>query len=240
MDDLLKITAIPSNKSKIKLNPLQEANVIPRHPFSTIFNGRSGSGKSNLLITLLTRQGMYKDFFDQIYLFAGSPDESFQLFGVKKEHTFTDSKKWDGEIKKICKAQEDLIERKQIHNTDKILFIFEDIINHAKFMRTSKNFSKLFFAGRHYNASIMITTQSWTRIPRALRMQAFAIFYFKGTDSEKRLLAEEFAPSNLTAKEFAKKIIDDATKNPYNFLSIYTRLPEDERFRKNLEDIYLV
>lgn len=235
---ILDITALPTNKDKIVLNAFQDANIIPRHPFSVIFNGKTRSGKSNLLITLMTKPEFYGGFFDQIYLFAGSPDEAFKLFNVKKKNTFIDSKVWNSKIKTICDAQSKIIEKRGIHNTEKVLFIFEDIINHASFMRKSEMFTKLFVAGRHYNASVFLTTQSWTRVPRVLRLQAFGIFYFQGSGSEKRLLAEEHSPSTMSDREFADKIIADATKEKYAFLTIYPTLHESERYRKGLKEIY--
>ena len=48
--DLLKIIAYKTNKHSINQRSLMKKNIIPQHPSSVIFNGRSGSGKSNLLV----------------------------------------------------------------------------------------------------------------------------------------------------------------------------------------------
>ena len=69
-ENILKIIPYKTNKSKIKLNAMMEADIIPRHASSVVFSGRSGSGKSNLMVNLLTRNQFYKGYFDLIFLFS--------------------------------------------------------------------------------------------------------------------------------------------------------------------------
>lgn len=234
----LTVTICETKKHNIKVTPYQEAYICPPHPSSIVFNGRSGSGKTNLLAFLMTNRDFYGEYFDNIYLFAGSPDDSFKSFGIADKHTFKKPKQWNSNIKKILKANDAIIDQIGIDKAPKLLFIFEDIINYATWMRTSSDFTRLFISGRHSNASVFITTQSWTKLPRAIRLQAIAVYYFKASFSERMLLSEEWGGFNMSTREFADKIMDNATKEPFNFLSIYTRLPEDRRYRKNLDQIY--
>lgn len=237
---LLKIAPIlNNNKDKIEINELMKRGVIPRHPTSIIFNGRSGSGKTILLSNLLVKPIFYGDYFDDIYLFAASPDELFEELNVKKNHIFKNVKKWDESLNKITSKQSSDIKAKGIHKSRKVLVIFEDIINHKSWMRRSPFFTKLFIANRHYNISCWVTSQSWTSVPRAIRINANNIYYFKGTEGETDLLAEEYAPSVLTKKEF-KSLINYACADDYAFLTIMNKKKESERFRKNLDKILVL
>jgi len=207
-----------------------ERNIIPVHPCSVLFNGKSGSGKTVLLSNLLSR--FYRGYFTKIYLFSGSPDDIFDTLKITKK--FTDVKEWDSELGKILKKQESEAEKKGIQNTNRTLIIMEDIINHASWMRKSPYFTKLFVANRHYGVSTFITTQSWTRVPRACRLNCSAIYFFEGSDSELKLLTDEYCPSKLSKADF-RQLVGYCWANRYSFLSIYTRLPVKTRFRCNLD-----
>ena len=240
--NLLKIVPYPSNKNKIKQRPLMKTNIIPRHASSVIFNGRSGSGKSNLLINLLTRSEFYgpkkegeKGYFDLVYLFSptangGDDLVTFLNLPEKRIDTSLSTSKLDH----IINTQQKLIESKGILKSPKILIIFDDIQSDAKFMRT-KSFLRCFIQCRHLNISTFLCSQRFNRTPKACRMQANNIFFFPGSDSEVELMLDEYCPANTSKKDF-RKIIDHATAEPYNFLHINLRSPVEKRFRKNLDE----
>jgi hypothetical protein len=50
------------------------------------------------------------------------------------------------------------------------------------------------------------------------------------------LLAEEFCPPGIHKRKFLQ-MIDDATKEKYSFLHINMRVPHQERYRRNLDEI---
>jgi DNA replication protein DnaC len=58
-NDILKIVRYDTNKHKIKQRPMMEKNIIPTHASAVVFCGRSGSGKSNLLVNLAERPEFY-------------------------------------------------------------------------------------------------------------------------------------------------------------------------------------
>ena len=103
-DDLLKILKFDTNKSKIKLRPLQEQNIIPAHPFRLLLVGRSGSGKSMNLVNLMTRPHMYgrtnpnnkkTSYFDIVFLFsptADGGDDLVEHLDLDESKVITDEK----------------------------------------------------------------------------------------------------------------------------------------------------
>lgn len=236
LDDLLTIAPVATNKSKIKSNAFMDADIIPKCPASVIFNGRSGSGKSVLLSNLLAKRQFYGGYYDEIYLFSGSPDDIFDDLKIPKKHRFDKPKQWDAKIKKIMDKQQSVIKKKGIHKSPCLLVIFEDIINHGRWMRTSPYFTKLFIANRHWNISTWITTQSWTKVPRVCRINANHVFFFKSTEGETDLLADEYAPAGLKKRDFLK-LIAYAVGDDYSFLSINNKLSDRQRYRKCLKEI---
>jgi len=239
--DLLKIVPYPTNKHKIEQRPLMKADIIPRHASSVIFNGRSGSGKSNLMINLLTRPEFYgpkkagqKGYFDMIFLFsptANGGDDLVQFLNLpdKRIDTSLDTKKLDH----IINTQQKLIEKKGIMKSPKILIIFDDCQSDAKFLKT-KSFMRCFIQCRHLNISTFLCGQRFNRTPKACRMQANNIFFFPGSDSEVELMTDEYTPANTSKKAF-RNLIQEATKEPYSFLHINLRCPVEKRFRQNLD-----
>ena len=231
----LAIKALPTDKSKIKQRVLMKKKIIPRHPASVIFNGSSGSGKSTLLLNLLTRREFFKNYFDEVYLFSptGGSDDLFKHAKIPEENIFMDIKEKD--LADILKEQRTIIEDKGIEKAPKVLIIFEDIQSNGRFMR-SKSFLKSFIANRHYGISTWLCGQSYTKTPRACRLQANNVFYFRGSGSELERISEEYCPPGLGKKEFAE-LVDKATRDKHSFLHINCHAGFDDRYRKNLDEI---
>lgn len=237
----LSIVAFPTDKHQIKQRPNMEADIIPRHSSSCIFNGKSGSGKSQLLVNLMTRPEFYgpinkKHYFDIIYVFsptANGGDDLIKFLKIPEKQIYTEFEPED--LDKIVNTQKAFIEKNGLLKSPKILVIFEDIQSNKKFMN-SKSFLKCFIMARHLNISSFLMSQSWTRTPRACRLQANNIFFFPGSKSEHKLLVDEFNPPRLSKVEF-NQLIDHATDGSYNFLHINNRAKPEEKFRKNLDEM---
>ena len=78
---MLKIKPIQIKKKKIKQCEYAQCGILPTHPYRAYLVGASGSGKTNLLLNLLTRQGFYKNWFDKIFVISPTAcnlDESYQ------------------------------------------------------------------------------------------------------------------------------------------------------------------
>lgn len=232
----LEIKALPTLKSKIKLNKLMEQNVIPRHPARVIFNGKSGSGKSNLLINMMIKPNMLKGYFDEIYLIsptANKGDDLPRFLDLPPNKIFNDL---DADIiERLMNSQMDKVEEKGIDKSPKVCVILDDVQSSPQFMRSSP-FTALFIQGRHYNISTYICCQQFKRLPKVCRLQASNIFFFPSSLSEVETLCDEFCPPNLGKKDF-KEMIKYATKEPYQFMHINMFCHFRERYRKNLNEI---
>jgi hypothetical protein len=240
--DELKIKPLPSNKDGIKINDYMEQGIIPRHPCSFMMVGRSGMGKSNLLVNLLTNPKMYGGFFDIIFLISETAD--FGGDGIYTDHLAKDIPKKNMfrpdvegiEQLKHIDTQKGLIKKNGITKSPKILIISDDVAHAPKYL-SSKEFLLLHIANRHLNISIFTLTQSYVKVPRSCRAQVSAIVFFHGaTDSEKIRLSQEHTPSGYTEKEFLS-IVNHATAKKYDFLFINKFTPMRVRYRQGLSTI---
>jgi hypothetical protein len=242
--NLLKIIPMKTNKANIKQRELMNLDIIPRHPSAVIFNGKSGSGKTQLMVNLLTRPQFYgrtkpsdpkSGYFDLIFLFSptAEQDDLVRFLKLPKKRIITgfDTEKLD----KILEVQDNLVKDRGVDKAPKILIIFEDIQSEQKFQKT-KSFKRCYIQGRHISISTFLLGQSYTRTERMCRLQANNVFFFPSASSEVELISNEYAPPNCSKKEFMN-LVKEVTSKQYNFLHINFRCPPNERFRENLDII---
>ena len=216
-----------------------KSGVLPKFPSSVCLSGRSGSGKTNLLLNMLTRKDMLKDYYHYILVFsptAGKYDDTYKALNIPEENFIED---FDSKtLEKLIESRKKLIEEKGIKwvsKNSRVCLIFDDVIANRDFLQGAIAL-KLFSLLRHYLCSIYIMIQSYTKLPRALRLNCNATYIFPASQSEVEVLKDELCPAGLNKKEF-EKVIEYATKDPYNFLAINNHAKQGERIRKNLDEI---
>jgi hypothetical protein len=176
-------------------------------------------------------------YFDLVFLFsptAGIGDDLVTHLDIPSQRIYTDPSTYLARLNHIFETQDGLIKSTGIAKSPKILCIFDDIQSASKFMN-SDSFTKLFIAGRHSNISIIVAIQSWTRLPRVLRLQASNIMLFPSSNSEVELLSDEYTPPGFSKREFMSLVMH-ATREPYNFLHINNQAPNN-KYRKNLDTV---
>ena len=65
---MFKIGKVEIKKEVLPQCKGAQCGILPEHPFRSFIVGSSGSGKTNYLLSILTR--WYKDYFDKIYVFS--------------------------------------------------------------------------------------------------------------------------------------------------------------------------
>lgn len=240
----LEIIKFPTNKHGIKERQVMIDNIIPRLGTSTIINGKSGSGKTNLLLNLCLKKEFWgkerptdkTGYFDLTFFFSptAESDDMPEYLGIDKKRIVVDD--FENKLEHVFTVQDKIIKSKGIEKSPKILLIYDDMQANAKFMR-SKIFLRSFIANRHSNITTIFLSQSFTRTPRACRLQASNIMIFPASESEINLLVDEFCPAHTTSAQFYE-LVKEATKDQFNFLHINCKAPMQDRFRKNL-DTYL-
>jgi hypothetical protein len=257
-DNTLKILVYKTNKADIKQRPLMESKIIPAHPFRMLMIGRSGSGKSMNLVNLMTRAHMYgpavgttavskqagkpkqkpKGYFDLVWLFSPTSqggDDLVEHLDLDENKVISEGENFGPVLDHILKTQKALIAKKSLIESPKILLIFDDCQSCETFLR-SPNFLQTFIAGRHYNISLIACGQSFTKFPRATRLQASNIILYPSSGSEVDLLVDEFTPPHKTKKQM-QALVAHATSEPFCFLHINNQTTVDLRYRKNYDTL---
>ena len=236
----LEVSPVDTDKSKIKIRETMKQHIIAPHCNRVILNGASNSGKTVLLLNLLTEKRFYCNYYDVVFVFsltANKLDDSYKYIEKKnnKSKIFFINELSAEKIEQVLKINSDIIEERGSHRAPRMLVIFDDCICDREFMR-SNAMERAFVMGRHSGASIWMCTQRFSSVPRVCRLQASQIYLFKCTGSEIKTLNDEFCPSGYKKREF-EALIHHATKDDYSFLSINMTAPRQERFRKNLDQI---
>lgn len=219
-----------------------EHDIICKYPSMTLLVGKSGSGKSNFLINLVTNNNLMGDFFDDIYFISptAKADDLMQHLKLDKDHIWDDLSTASDDLKTLVDNQAYDIEKDGIEKAKKILVICDDCVGDKHFIK-SDILLKIAIHGRHNLISSIICTQSYTKVPRAIRIQAQGLALFNGSSlDEVKLLCEDYCPGGYTKKKFSE-VVAFATENPYDFLYINGHVKNlKERFRKNLSEIILL
>lgn len=233
MDDL-KVKVYKSTKQGIKQPQASQNNILPKIHCSYLIIGRSGSGKSNILLHLLNSPSLLKDVFNIIIYLSDSPDDTVKdNLKIPKENFIKD---WDeNTIEKIIKSQENSIREKGFLKTKHILLIFDDVLSKPKFLN-SKTIIKLVTACRHFNISCIFNTQSYKKLPRTIRINARGLVIFPSSLSELTKFAEEQCLPSMSQKKFIE-LLQYITNKPYQFAFINNDANMNEKLRKNFDTI---
>jgi len=185
---------------------------LPKPPFRIHINGVSGNGKTNLIFNFLVK--FYRDQKDGKTLFTGgiiicSPsvmtDPAFAAIAELFEDMIA-----EGRFQMMLEVDDDAIDQavSDFNNDEPKLLIIDD--NAADATIRKPRFIKSFLRARHNNVSIIITSQMYRLIHKALRLNmSNSMFYNVMNDHELDLIAGEMATNKVsleTLKEEFKKL----------------------------------
>jgi hypothetical protein len=237
----LKILPMPVDTETRDLKVERLDKRLFGHPFRSVMVASSGGGKSSFLYTLISSPDMYKDFFDKILVWNGSPRYNDQFKKIKNVEVYN---KFDEEqIKNI--VDEIRIIQKQRKDDGlryyRFLLIFDDYSSKGLVNKNSVNIiDDVFCSGRNAGISIIITSQVYKHINRNCRMTNVTHLVVMGVNKK---MLEEIADEHQS--EFAST--DDIVNiykhiksaDDYGHLIVdYTRPPK-ERFR-TLNKVYRI
>ena len=236
---MYKIEPIDTEKSKIPLRKCMKDGVIAKFPSSTVFSGRSGSGKSCLLMNMLTNKNLLKNYFHYVIVFsptAGKYDDTYAVLKLPEENFIPDFGK--EELEALIQQRKSLIDEKGIAwvaKHSRMCIILDDVVANRAFLQ-SQTALKLFCLLRHYLCSIFILVQSYTKLPRALRLNCNSTYVFPASQSEVEVLLDEVTPSGMRKRDF-EKVISYCTDDAYSFLAINNHAKKGQQIRKNLDEV---
>jgi hypothetical protein len=137
-----------------------------------------------------------------------------------------------------------LIEQKKIIQlygksiADNILLVYDDTISAKKFWN-SESVQQMFFNSRHYKISIIITSQNYKSLPKALRLNmSLMLLYFTANQDELKAIFSENS-SSLGFKAFEKIYRDTCHSKPFHFIVVNYQNPPEYRLQSGFENFIL-
>jgi hypothetical protein len=232
MSDLI-VKPLKTKKSSLPQSEYMRQGIINKFPSMLLNIGRSGSGKSTVVNYLMTTNKFLKNFFDEVFLFSPTAklDDLSKHLKLKDKYLITNPT--EEKLEEILNKQERLIKKDGIESVgknNKVLIIFDDIVSDPQFLK-SNAMIRLATMGRHFLVSSIINTQSYTKIPRAIRLQANALILFPSSNNEVKLLIDDTCPPHTSKRSYAR-LIEYATAGKHDFLFINNFDPVETRFRK--------
>lgn len=193
---------------------------IPEIPFNMCIYGKSSSGKTNVILNLL---GYYKRFFKtRTIIFTLSRDNSLydleDTYGAILLNNLLNDE-GNNVIENLISHQKSL--KANGEKLKHYLIIFDDFICDRSFSKRRSIYDLLYSQARHYNISVITTSQQVSLLPASIRrLSWYDICFAVSNTAEKNMYINENCNSvNQTEKEFLKTF-NDYTAEPYSFIYI--------------------
>lgn len=218
MSNKLKILEV---KKKYKSDEFPKIkHPCPKPAFCLALVAPTKSGKSNLIVNLLKNSNFgYDDAFKEIYYISPTVgiDDTLKSINddddIIKINEEEDLKFLDDILNDIVKSQKS----KDKEDREPVLIVLDDCLDYLK---KSKRLDSLPSYCRHYNISIIITTQVYNALPTKLRKNSSGYLIARIYNNKDLQNIEEEIGANF---ENFRENYDKATKEKYSFLYVDNR-----------------
>ena len=202
--------------------------------------GGSGSGKTNALINLINEQ----HDIDKIYLYARDLNKpKYEIFIKKCKDAGIKHLNDLNAFIECSNTMDDVYENITNYNPSwkrKILIVFDNMIADIKSNKKFQAIIKyLFIKCRKLNISLVFITQSYFPVPKDARLNSTHYLILKINNRKELQNIAINHSADIDYKDFMKIYIE-CTKEPFNFLTVYTMLPASNplRLRKDLFEFF--
>jgi hypothetical protein len=209
---MFEILPVKKPKDDDVYNSIKEP--LPKPPFNALLYAPVNSGKSNLIINLLYREGGYtkKVFTGGVFFF--SPNVNNDSIFDNNISMDDDIVKFDTDLEYIDHYVQEIVKRQQeVPKKDRqpMLLIFDDCLG---YINPRGYISKFSTRNRQLKISMLFTIQVFRAIPNFIRVNCKWIIFFKthNEDEKKKILEEMNMFPNF------QEFYDLATKEKYSFL----------------------
>ena len=210
--------------------------MFPRTIFCVI-SGATGSGKTNLMVHLLTKE--YLLDYSDVYIYAPT------LYQESYEYLKDYYNKLENIIKQLCHktikianffdSDEQILDPSLLNQNSNHVMVFDDVMN-AK----QDKIKDYFCRGRHNNINVFYLCQSLHKIQKhCIRDNANVFILFHQDDKTLKYFYETHISGDMDFKEF-KGFCDAAWSKKYGFVVINLwEEPYCGRYLINYRDIYV-
>jgi len=222
--------------NKDDFNPSPHPNLL-RMPFSLLEIAQKGSGKTMLLINLLT---WYAPYFDNIFIWSPTInldrkwEQIIEKLRIPKENLFDNYN--DNVVSGLMRKIKDFNKNRKEKEKIQTLFIFDDMVQYLPTTKVNA-LNKLCMNHRHYKISHIIISQSFKKLPPVVRSNTTGMILFNTDNSTEREKIIEELSGNIGKKDFEKLFIETTIKK-YSFLYInYDTRKIYSNFDKEIADL---
>jgi hypothetical protein len=206
--------------------------------------GAKRSGKSTLILSLLSSPKLYKGYFGNIFMISPSVSDSKMrplIQELQKENKFfTELNEANIQaILDMIKAEQDAIKMKEKKLKKKLppvynLLILDDVMADMPRSFKKNKITSLFMNARHYCLSTMIVSQVYKGIPAQVRKQTDILYTFPVVKKEKEAMMEDWdIPQGVFDCAF-----EDESDHP--FLTVNVVSKAHPTFFRKMDEIELV
>ena len=237
-NDISNVPRIPISIDDISDLPYIPKEPLPKKSFAMYIVGSPGSGKTNLLLSLMLshptkkRKNIpkyYWKYFDHIEVISGSlqtlPDRFLNKLPDEQLHN-----KYSDEL------LEEIIEDMRAGENSNNLLILDDSI---KDLKRSTILAKIFLNRRHccHNSekdgngglSIMTTSQKYNLLPLEVRLNQSHYIIFKSSNRQEVDAVRNELMTDLS-KEEQEELLEMCWSKPYSFLMIDVNKPKKDKY----------
>lgn len=206
--------------------PLKKNNQwVPKNPFRMAMIGSSGTGKTNLLMTMLSDLMDY----DKLYIISKSIHDQ-PIY----QHLYTLSE-YDESIK--CY---DNIKDFNIDDVDGSLtnvLVYDDVVTEKK---DQPLIEQSFSYGRHKRCSIFYLSQSLFDTPKFIRMNCTSFCIFSLGDNRDVDGLHRIVGTDIDKNKFHEMYIQACVKTPHGFFFIDNdpRNPREKKYRLRFDQVF--
>ena len=229
----------PSNYNNLDIIKFSVDNILSKRiqpPFANtsffmIINGKPKSGKTSLLVNMLTHKNIYKQVFNKIILACPGGSRKSLKDDIFEDLEYQYNELSSDLFNKIKDIGDEFQNEKSKRKKNQLLII-DDLTSSLK--DWEQELKELAFNRRHIHLSIIILSQNLRQIPRTLRFATSHIIFFKSSNNlELALINEEYIA--LPKNQFLRLIrfVFDA-EHTFIFID-----KEKELYYKNLRQIIM-
>ena len=223
--EVAEVFAEKGKKKEVVLNKL-----APHWPFRAIYCGRSGSGKTNAMLSMVANHLPW-----QVICVCARHLSNAQYTGFRAKIN-----KWEEKHEKVvsvwCDKLDDLPLLDTLEPSQRKLIIIDDFL----LEKDQSRVIEYFVSGRHKNCSVIYVSQAYFRIPKTIRDNATHLACFRGMNGFDRSGIWKDACASMKREQF-EDFYDEATKdNPYGFVFIDrdAKIPELQ-YRIGYDELYI-
>ena len=215
---------------------VNHAPFFPKNIFC-IIAGATGSGKTNLLLNFLLKDGILD--YSSVYIYSPTLHQ-FAYKYLKKYYNDIEEKikqqfNVDVKIAQFFDGDEEIKDPSELDPNLKHVMIFDDVMN-----ADQSKIKDYFCRGRHNNVNVFYLCQSLHKIRKhCIRENANTFILFHQDDKTLKYFHETHLSGDMDFLEF-KKFCDEAWSKKHGFVTI--NLWEDPycgKYITNYEDIYV-